>query len=120
MSEPMHAYFESLISGDADEIVLCNTEHQILYMNRAAVAVYGDLVGSSLLDCHNETSCEQIRRVVEWFRADAAHNRVHTFYNGKQNKDGYMIALRSADGQVIGYYEKHEFRTKDDTPFYAL
>ncbi len=31
-----------------------------------------------------------------------------------------MIALRNKDGDLIGYYEKHEFRAKDDSPFYAI
>ena len=31
-----------------------------------------------------------------------------------------MIALRDDNGELIGYYEKHEYRTKDETPFYEM
>jgi hypothetical protein len=40
-----------------------DTEHAICYMNKAAVAHYkgGEaLPGTSVLDCHNERSCEVI------------------------------------------------------------
>jgi hypothetical protein len=29
-----------------------------------------------------------------------------------------MIALRDGKGNLIGYYEKHEYRNRDITPFY--
>ena len=29
-----------------------------------------------------------------------------------------MVALRDEDGMLIGYYEKHEFRTRDEEPYY--
>ena len=94
-------------------------------MNPAAVANYaksgGDrLVGQSILDCHNSHSCEAIVKVVDWFAASAKNNIVHTFFNEKQNKDVYMVALRNDRKELIGYYEKHEFRTKDETAFYVM
>ena len=46
-----------------------------------------------------------------WFADSKEHNMIHTFYNEKQNKDVYMVALRDEDGELLGYYEKHEFRT---------
>lgn len=61
-----------------------------------------------------------IQKVVGWFRESQTNNRVHTFYNEKQNKDVYMIALRDKEKNLIGYYEKHEFRNRDNTPFYDL
>ena len=30
-----------------------------------------------------------------------------------------MIALRDRDGSLLGYYEKHEYRIKDESPFYG-
>ena len=30
-----------------------------------------------------------------------------------RNKDVYMIALRNYRGELIGYYEKHEYRTPE-------
>ena len=46
------------------------------------------------------------------------HNRVYTFYNEKENKDVYMVALRDEDGTLIGYYEKHEYRTLETEKLY--
>ena len=43
---------------------------------------------------------------------------IHTFYNEKQNKDVYMVALRDEDGELLGYYEKHEFRNKEKAKMY--
>ena len=68
----------------------------------------------------SERANEMIRKVVDWFAADKGNNSIHTFYNSRQNKDVYMVALRDDDGELIGYYEKHEYRNKDDTPFYEF
>ena len=119
------AFFKSVIEQDTAAVVICDTEHRIVYMNPAAVANYhtygGEkLVGKSIFDCHNEHSVETIRKVVSWFAKSETNNRVHTFFNAKQQKDVYMVALRDDDGVLIGYYEKHEYRIKDDTPFYEM
>lgn len=29
-----------------------------------------------------------------------------------------MVALRDEDGTLIGYYEKHEYRARDEEPYY--
>ena len=45
--------------------------------------------------------------------------KLSTFYNEKQNKDVYMVALRE-NGKLIGYYEKHEYRNKECMECYDL
>lgn len=77
-------------------------------------------MGKSLLACHNGQSNERIVKVLAWFGADQGNNVVHTYFNEKENKDVYMVALRDEQGELIGYYEKHEFRNRDTTPFYSL
>lgn len=121
----LNEFFKSIIEQDDASVVICDTKHDIVYMNPAAINNYGksggaDLIGKSLLDCHNERSVEIIKNVVAWFGESTDNNKVHTFFNEKQNKDVYMIALRDADKNLIGYYEKHEFRTKDESPFYEM
>ena len=37
----------------------------------------------------------------------------------KQNKDVYMVALRD-EGNLIGYYEKHEYRNSETMKPYDL
>lgn len=114
----LYPFLLSMAQEDHSAIVLCNLEHQILYMNPAAVSNYekwggADLVGKNLLACHNEKSREMINKVVDWFAKSKDNNRIYTFYNEKQNKDVYMIALRAQDGTLIGYYEKHEYRSRE-------
>ena len=67
---------------------------------------------------HNSRSKEIIEKVVAWFEEDKEHNRIHNFYNEKKAKDVYMVALRDEDGALIGYYEKHEYRARDEEPYY--
>ena len=117
-------FFRSIIDQDRAAVVICNLEHEIIYMNPVAVHNYekwgGDkLIGRNLLDCHNPESVEQIKKVVEWFAADDSHNIVYTSHNEKQNKDVYMVALRE-NGQLIGYYEKHEYRNAETMNTYDL
>ena len=90
-------FFKSMIDEDKAAVVICDTEHKIIYMNPAACEYYGkwggsNLLGKNLLECHNSRSQEMIHKVVEWFCADKSHNRIHTYYNERQNKDVYMFA----------------------------
>ncbi|MCI5503420.1 MAG: PAS domain-containing protein, partial [Eubacterium sp.] len=101
----------------------CNLDHEIIYMNPAAIGRYHKsggvkLIGKSLLDCHNEKSNEMIRKVIAWFRESADHNMIYTFHNEKENKDVYMVALRDEAQNLIGYYEKHEYRNKETAKRY--
>ena len=120
----LNKYFKSLIDVDDTAIIICDLDHTIIYMNNFATDLYAkknmNLLGSNLLKCHNADSNEKILKVIEWFKKDVNNNFVHTFFNEKQNKDVYMVALRNDDGTLIGYYEKHEYRNKDLTPFYKL
>lgn len=119
----LSVYFKSIIDMDRCAVVICNLEHQIIYMNPAACARYAkrggaELVGKSLLDCHNAASRERIQKVLDWFQESDTHNIIYTFRNEKENKDVYMVALRDEDGGLIGYYEKHEYRTVETDRLY--
>lgn len=116
-------YFRSIIEQDRCAVVICNLEHEIIYMNPAAVKRYArrggaKLVGQSLLGCHNEKSCEMIQKVLAWFTESVENNIMFTYHNDKQNKDAYIVALRDEDGTLIGYYEKHEFRDAETCEAY--
>lgn len=118
-------YFKSIIDQDRSAVVICNLQHEIIYMNPTAIARYSKsggekLIGSSLLDCHNEKSCEMIKKVIQWFEKDVNNNIVYTYYNPKENKDVYMVALRDDENQLIGYYEKHEYRTAETAKLYDI
>lgn len=118
-------FFKSIIEQETSPVVICNTEHEIIYMNPAAAlaeARHGGyaLVGECIFDCHSDESVSRIVEVFNWFMEDRANNIVHTFYNEEKNKDVYMVALRDGAGELIGYYEKHLFRDRDETGFYDM
>jgi PAS domain-containing protein len=120
----MKPFFKSIIDQDRCAVVVCSLDHTIIYMNPAAAGYYakhgGDtLVGQSIFDCHNERSVEIIKKIVSWFGESTENNIVYTFHNEKQNKDVYIVALRDDEGQLIGYYEKHEYRNSETMKMYG-
>ena len=115
--------YKSVLEQDRAAIVLCDLEHTIVYMNPVAAAHYSkyggaSLIGKCLLDCHNPQSRESIEKVVAWFAKSPENNMIYTFHNEKQKKDIYMVALRDENGQLIGYYEKHEYRNPEMAKMY--
>lgn len=118
-------FLKAVVDADSAPVVICDLEHTIVYMNPTAVERYAKrggtaLIGRSLLNCHNSESNDKINKVIEWFGESTEHNKVYTFYNEKENKDVYMIALRDENGKLIGYYEKHEYRTRESMAMYDL
>lgn len=118
-------YFKSVLDQDREPIVICDLEHKIIYMNPVACEYYQkyggvSLLGQSVLDCHNPRSVEMIHKVVDWFKEDRKNNMVHTYYSKSKNMDIYMIAMRDEAGELIGYYEKHESRNRDEEPLYRM
>ena len=66
-------YFKSIINQDKNPVVICNLEHEIIYMNPAAIVNYEKwggrkLLGKNLLLCHNEKSQSRIEEVIKWFK----------------------------------------------------
>lgn len=95
--------------------------HDIIYMNASSKEHYKRFnvrEGDSLLDCHNPRSREMIEKVVEWFSKSPDNNLIYTYRNDKENKDVYMVALRNEENELIGYYEKHEYRNAETMNLY--
>lgn len=117
----LNKLFKSVMEQDRSPIVICDLTHTIVYMNPVAVERYHkDLTGQSIKNCHNAKSNELIDKVVSWFKESADNNIVYTYNNEKENKDVYMVALRDETGELIGYYEKHEYRTKETGELYGF
>ena len=121
----LNACFKSIIEQDREHVVICDLNHTILYMNPSAIrdyAKYGgaSVLGRSLMNCHNPQSVAAIQKVVDWFAADKSHNLIFTHYDAKHDRDVYMVALRDDDGTLIGYYEKHESRTRETMKRYDM
>ena len=68
----------------------------------------------------SEKSVQTIEKVVNWFKESKDNNIIYTFHNQKENKDVYMVALRSENGELIGYYEKHEYRNRETMELYSF
>ena len=121
----LNQVYKSVLEADRAAVVICDLDHRIIYMNPFAIDRYQkwggkELLGKSLLDCHNEKSREAIYKVVAWFKASKDNNLVYTSYNEKENKDVYMIALRDDAGELIAYYEKHEYRNRETMKMYDM
>lgn len=108
-------YFKGIIDIDEKAIVICNTEHKIIYMNPAAIKQYqkrggADLVGKSILDCHDPNSKEIIKKNVQAMKEDKSLNKIFEFHKTRDgaNDDVYCAAIRDDKGELIGYYEKFE------------
>jgi len=119
----MEKLFKSVLEQDRAAVVICDTNHIIKYMNKTAIIRYAkrggkDLVGKNLLECHNAHSQEMIIKILNWFLEDEQNNMIYTYKNEKENKDVYMVALRDDNNKLIGYYEKHEYRTPESAGIY--
>ena len=117
----MEQLFKSILEQDKAPVVVCDTESTIKYMNPAAIARYKtDLTGKDLKSCHPAAANEKIDRVLEWFGKSRDNNIVYTYRNDVENKDVYMVALRDDNGDLIGYYEKHEYRNRETAKLYDI
>lgn len=114
-------FLKSIIDSDLAPIVVCDVKHTVVYMNPSSIARYKcDLTGKNIKLCHNAESGEKIDKAVEWFLQSPNNNSVYTYRNEKENKDVYMIALRDSKGDLIGYYEKHVYRSPETAQLYDL
>jgi PAS domain-containing protein len=121
----LNEVYKSVLEADTAAVVICDLDHKIIYMNPAAVKRYekwggANLLGKSLLNCHNEESRKTINKVLDYFKTSIDHNIVYTFHNEKENKDVYMVALRNGAGELIAYYEKHEYRNRETMKMYDM
>ena len=119
------AYFKSIIDQDRAAVVICSLDHKIIYMNPAQLPIIISMAEQNCLakafwTVTGAHSNERIKEVVAWFAKSEENNLIYTSHNEKQNKDVYMVALRDADKKLIGYYEKHEYRNKENMEKYHM
>lgn len=107
--------FKSVLEQDRAPVVICDLNDTVVYMNPSAISCYHkDLTGKSIKACHPEEANIKIDKVISWFKESADNNLIHTYYDEKENKDVYMVALRDEEKKLIGYYEKHESRKREE------
>lgn len=106
----------TIIRGIADSfpypIVFVDNEYIIRFMNRYARYYYhqergyGELIGKSLFDCHNNASSrERIQAAYEKMKRDG--KEVYIGVNTR-NQRYYMQGVRDGEGNLIGFFERFE------------
>lgn len=90
------------------EIVFVDRHHNVQYMNKAAKKRYEGrvFIGRSLFNCHNESSRVKIEEFLK--RADNGEDEMYELYNGKTGEREFFVPVRDEEGEVIGYFERHE------------
>lgn len=94
------------------EVVICDMNHTILYMNQCAVKNYterfgSDLIGKNLLDCHNENSCRMIKEKLDFAIQNNLSSILLTNKPDKGRKS-YLTLIKDECDNPIGYYERYE------------
>ena len=92
-------------------ILFVDCDHVIRYMNKTAEHHYysekghKDLIGKSLLACHNEQSREQI--IAAYEKLKNHDNDIFLGVNVK-NLRMYINPVRDENGELVGYFERFE------------
>lgn len=90
------------------EVVFADRSHIVRFMNRTAQKRYPGRVsvGNSLFGCHNERSRVKIEEFLR--RADGGEDEMFELYNRKTGEREFFVPVRSSEGTVVGYFERHE------------
>jgi len=109
------AFLAAILDSLKDPVLVADPSHVTCYMNRAALAHYeqgADLIGRSLLECHNPESQQMIREI--W---DAMHQGLEErIITDGQKVRIFMRAVRGSDGELLGYYERYEPKVESSLP----
>ncbi len=108
----MERFTFHLIDTLEKEVVICDMDHMILYMNQRAEENYTerfgcDLIGKNLLDCHNENSSRIIKEKLEFLITNNFNSVILTDKPEKGQKS-YLTLIRDEFNNPIGYYERYE------------
>ena len=101
----------AILDSLKNPMTFVDTKHIIRYMNKAAIAHFDEglaLMGTSVLDCHNQESQKIIIEIMAAMR-DGEEERL--IEDGEKSRI-YMRAVRDSEGQLLGYYERYEFPRK--------
>ena len=117
-------YLRAFVETDMNQIVICDTNHIIVYMNKVAIEKFSDLggadlIGKSLMQYLGVETQSRIEAIVSWFSESPDNNWVYTYRNEASQTDMYAVALRDENGNLIGYYEKRR-STFPETELYHM
>ena len=102
-----NALLAQILESLTEPVLVGDLDHKVIYMNEAAAEHYTggrSLMGTSLLDCHNERSQKIMIEVLEALQNGEDERLI--FAN--DDKRIYMRAVRDESGELVGYYERYE------------
>ena len=106
------AVLSAILDAYPYQIVLCDRNHIIRYMNKKAAERYNGriAVGDSIFGCHREDTCRKIEAFLA--RADAGEDEMFEANNPAKQEREFFTPVRGKSGTVIGYFERHEYYGK--------
>ena len=118
-------YLRAFVETDMNHIVICDTNHIIVYMNKVAIEKFSDLggadlIGKSLMQYLGVETQSRIEAIVSWFSESPDNNWVYTYRNEASQTDMYAVALRDENGNLIGYYEKRRSTFPETEELYHM
>ena len=118
-------YLRAFVETDMNQIVICDTNHIIVYMNKVAIEKFSDLggadlIGKSLMQYLGVETLSRIEAIVSWFSESPDNNWVYTYRNEASQTDMYAVALRDENGNLIGYYEKRRSTFPETEELYHM
>ena len=118
-------YLRAVVETDMNQIVICDTNHIIVYMNKVAIEKFSDLggadlIGKSLMQYLGVETQSRIEAIVSWFSESPDNNWVYTYRNEASQTDMYAVALRDENGNLIGYYEKRRSTFPETEELYHM
>jgi len=104
--------YQAILDSVKYPIVFIDNDNIIRYLNRSAKVRYyekrgySDLIGKSILDCHNPISANQITEAHE--RLQKGENEVYLELDKNQEKVTVIVGIRDVGGILLGYYARSE------------
>ncbi|MFH0783725.1 MAG: PAS domain-containing protein [Pseudomonadota bacterium] len=104
--------YQAILDSVKNPIVFVDNDHIIRYLNRSAKVRYyekrgySDLIGKSILDCHNSISANQITEAHD--RLQKGENEVYLEPDKNQERVTVVVGVRDVGGILLGYYARSE------------
>ncbi len=104
---------QAILDSYPYEIVFVDTNHIVQWMNQTAKKRYGNRVnvGNSLFNCHNENTKGKIESFLQ--RARNGESEMFETRNHKTGEREFFTPVKDHEGNVIGYFERHEVAWSD-------
>jgi PAS domain-containing protein len=103
-----HPTMAAILDSLKAPILFADTKHVTRYMNQAAIEHYDggeDLLGKSLLECHNEKSQEIMIEILDLMVNEGLEEREISQEDGQRI---FMRVVKDSTWTVLGYYERYE------------